>query len=615
MSKRIYLKELRITGPGKPDASLEFALGLNVIDGASNTGKSYAFQCLDYMFGATNIPEQIDEATGYTDIYLEIQTWDGSPRTFKRQLQVASDFIMSAGTIDEFATKGEKFQLKRKHEANSKKTLSNTLLELIDLSGKEVKKNERNTTRSLSFRDIASIISVNEVKIIAKESPIYSGQKIDETVEKSVFSLLLTGNDASALIEIEETKMRKGRINGQIAFIDKLIKDYEGKIKSLNTTKPKEEAVHIETRIGEFSSILSELSKEQEILTKKRLELWEIVEKYKSRVLMIGELRGRFELLQKHYESDLKRLEFITTGEELVNQLQTVNCPICGNDLDKDHFDCNIQSDESIEVRRAIDAEISKIQLKVADLSGTLGNLETEMVKVEHEKSIVEQELDKLNIKIIQELEPRKAQTKKALETLLQQQKTILEYKNLEARIAELWVERSKLTQELKTKQVPEDKSTTVEYSIYKEFCLFVANDLKNWNFSENPRVDFDEDKMDIVIDGKARSSNGKGYRGIAHAAFIVGIMDYCYDKQLNHPGVVIIDSPLTAYQKADYTKEDELTPDIESAFFQSLSMISIDRQIIVLDNKSPDDQVKARIKYIHFTKVKGTGRYGFFPI
>ena len=210
MNNRFNIKELRIIGPNKQPASLVFRPGFNVIDGASNTGKSYAFQCLDYMLGATDFPEKIDEAIGYTEIYLEITLLDGSPITFRRGLQSSTDYTMSLVTIDEFATRGEKFVLKKKHEANNKMTFSGAILNLISLLGKEVKKNERNTTRSLSFRDIAGLILVDEVEIIAKESPIYSGQTINKTVEKSVFSFFLAGLDSSNLVEIEETKVRKG---------------------------------------------------------------------------------------------------------------------------------------------------------------------------------------------------------------------------------------------------------------------------------------------------------------------------------------------------------------------------------------------------------------------
>ncbi|MBL3655332.1 SMC family protein [Fulvivirga sediminis] len=615
MNNRIHIKELRVTGPGVSDASLVFERGLNVIDGASNTGKSYAIQCLDYMLGADRLPKQIDEAVGYTDIYLEIKLNENQPLTFKRDLRTSSDFTMAKVSIDEFPTRKDKITLKKKHEANNTDTFSGRLLQIIDLTGKKIKTNQRNSTRSLSFRDIARLISVDEVEVIDEKSPIYTGQVVSKTAEESVFSLLLTGTDASDLEEIEDKKIRRGRLNGQIALIEKFVAEYNDKLTALNVTDTKEEALRIEARIAELSSILSEISKEQEELTKKRKELWEKIENYKSRILMNSELQDRFHLLQTHYQSDLKRLEFVTTGEEMLNQLHTVECPVCGNALDKDHFDCNIQSEEGQEVRAAMEAEIEKIQIKMADLLGTIKNLDAEKQQLQQEQRVTELELKELSEIIARDLEPRKARTKQEVENLLQEQKNMVEVQSIEKRISDLAVEKSKLSEELQTKQIAVDDVTEINYTTHQEFSDYVAQNLKDWDFSPNPSVQFDPTTMDLIIDGKARVSNGKGFRGIAHTAFIIGLMNYCYGKSLPHPGTVIIDSPLTAYQKADYTEEDELSSDMESAFFEALSKTPPDRQIIVFDNKSPSDIVVRKINYIHFTKNSSQGRYGFIPI
>lgn len=615
MNNRIYIKELRITGPDVPNASLIFERGMNVIDGASNTGKSYAIQCLNYMLGSDRLPKQIDEAVGYTDIYLEIILNVNQSLTFKRNLQTSSDYTMAEVSIDEFPTQGDKIILKRKHEANNTDTFSGQLLQLIDLAAKQIKTNNRNTTRSLSFRDIARLISVDEVEIIDVESPIYTGQVINKTTEESVFSLLLTGTDASELEEIEDKKIRRGRINGQIALIEKFAAEYNDKLSALNVAGTKEEALRIEARITELSSNLSEISKEQEELTTKRKQLWEKIETYKSRVLMNSELQGRFQLLQTHYQSDLKRLEFVTSGEELLNQLHTVECPVCGNDLDKDHFDCNIQSEQGQEVRAAMEAEINKIQIKMTDLSGTLKNLDAEKQQLRQEQRVTELELKELSEIIARDLEPRKARTKQEVESLLHEQKSMVEVQSIEKRISDLAAEKSILSQELQTKQKAVDDITEINYTTHQEFSDYVAQNLKAWEFSPNPSVQFDLTTMDLVIDGKARESNGKGFRGIAHTAFIIGLMNYCYGKSLPHPGTVIIDSPLTAYQKADHTEEDVLSADMESAFFEALSETPLDRQIIVFDNKSPNGDVVRKINYIHFTKNKSQGRYGFIPI
>ena len=53
------LRELRLCGPGQVPGSLVFASGLNVIEGASDTGKSYALSCIDFVMGAGMPPEEI----------------------------------------------------------------------------------------------------------------------------------------------------------------------------------------------------------------------------------------------------------------------------------------------------------------------------------------------------------------------------------------------------------------------------------------------------------------------------------------------------------------------------------------------------------------------------
>lgn len=55
-----------VRGPGKPDAVLEFGPGLNVVAGASDTGKSYASQLIDFMLGASKPPEQFRLARAIT---------------------------------------------------------------------------------------------------------------------------------------------------------------------------------------------------------------------------------------------------------------------------------------------------------------------------------------------------------------------------------------------------------------------------------------------------------------------------------------------------------------------------------------------------------------------
>lgn len=59
-----FIESLTLKGPAKADAQLTFADGLNVVSGASDTGKSYALSCIDFAFGASSAPSPIPEAAG-----------------------------------------------------------------------------------------------------------------------------------------------------------------------------------------------------------------------------------------------------------------------------------------------------------------------------------------------------------------------------------------------------------------------------------------------------------------------------------------------------------------------------------------------------------------------
>jgi len=46
------ISKIAVEGQGKPDAVLAFEPGLNVVAGATDTGKSYVWHAIDFMLGA-----------------------------------------------------------------------------------------------------------------------------------------------------------------------------------------------------------------------------------------------------------------------------------------------------------------------------------------------------------------------------------------------------------------------------------------------------------------------------------------------------------------------------------------------------------------------------------
>ena len=74
----LTLTYLAFLGPDKNPASVEFKPGLNVICGASETGKSFIVDSIDFMLGGSAIPRDVEERIGYDKVRLVI-TSEGWP--------------------------------------------------------------------------------------------------------------------------------------------------------------------------------------------------------------------------------------------------------------------------------------------------------------------------------------------------------------------------------------------------------------------------------------------------------------------------------------------------------------------------------------------------------
>lgn len=80
------LRFLGFYGPQKQPSSVTFGPGLNVIYGASNTGKSFIVEAIDFMLGGKPPLRDIPERVGYDLILLGLETLDGKSFTLWRSM-------------------------------------------------------------------------------------------------------------------------------------------------------------------------------------------------------------------------------------------------------------------------------------------------------------------------------------------------------------------------------------------------------------------------------------------------------------------------------------------------------------------------------------------------
>jgi len=610
------LRALRATGSGKPPAEVLFGPGCNVISGASNTGKSYILQCIDFMLGGSKRPKRIKESTGYESLFLEFEDHNHQAHQLERSLS-------GHGFVHRIITNGATLSeenLSEKHDPNDKQTVSALLLALSSAWGRKIRQNQSGKIRSLSFRDLSWLALVDEMRIISDESPVLSGQYTTRTEELSVFKLLLTGVDDASVIATESRKESRARQKAQLELLDRLIPELEAEI-----TKLDKEPASIEERrkrtdqaIAARTEVLTASQQEIAENEERRREAWEKAKKLERRQASTVELRSRFAFLEKHYNNDLARLQAIIEMDSYFSQLQQVRCPLCGASADQ--HDPSVHDgqppDQLENIRHACRAEIAKIKGLLRDLVGTTTQLDSELSTINEQYSAQASLFESTTKEILTRLAPAAKQHELELTQVMSIRDRLAHAEVLHGRLLNLQAERNEIASYVWKAEPREDASDILMSQSVEAFTLKVQSVLEAWRYPDLTRVTFSDEKVDLVISGKERASEGKGFRAIAYAAFMIGLLDFCVDSTVNlpHPGIVVLDSPLVTYKRRDTTPGEEISEDVTAAFYEALAKLPAGKQVIVLENNDPPAALHSQINYTHFSR-SATGRYGFFPV
>src|SRR5262245_23940259 len=70
---RLTLTGIRVDGQGAPSATIDFSKGLNVIAGASDTGKTYIANTVDFLLGAMDPPPDNPLSRKYNKAFLGLE--------------------------------------------------------------------------------------------------------------------------------------------------------------------------------------------------------------------------------------------------------------------------------------------------------------------------------------------------------------------------------------------------------------------------------------------------------------------------------------------------------------------------------------------------------------
>jgi len=619
--KGLIIKHLVFTGPNVEPASLDFQPGTNLIYGASNTGKSFTLKSLDFMLGGSKPLSDFKERKGYEGIWLGFSLEGIGDFTLFRAIS-GGQYELYNGLIYSAQIEQKIRILSPKHDSKTDTNLSQFLLKYLKLSGKFVANNAVGEKHSLSFRDLAEILLVDETSIYIDRSPIESGNPVNRTKERSVFRFLLTGADDSAIVaNVKESTFKTSKA-AMLEVIEEMISDVELKLAE-NYPNVDNLPAQIELLDEKFKQIQAELKLVQEPILKlveeKRL-LSVQIPRISTRLEEVQLHIERFKQLEEVYLSDIERLRALDEASFILSFGSELDCPLCGTPIEMQKHAYSLENIKKISHASLV--EIEKIEHQRSDLVATVNNLKYERDKLKSTLPDLKERLATVEQNIVS-LTPDVNKSHLELNEIIKARDYARQGVFLLEKREELFLKRKEL-KNLKKPSNANNPKLILPADESHEFCKIVSEVLKRWEFPGDCDVSFDYDKYDLRIDGKLRIDNGKGVRAVTHAAFKVALLLFCRDRGLPHPGFVVLDTPLLTYRDPmKDTKLGDLTEDekelsktsLKERFFEHLASIHHLGQFIILENVDPPENIE-NLAHVHlFSGNIEEGRYGLFPV
>lgn len=598
-NKGFYIKSVIATGEGMVISRVDFKDGCNLLFGPSEMGKSSVFSLIDFMLGKKEPPKLPPEGKGYDTFYMEFVTHeDNAVHTAKRMLDKKSVTIKDCPyeKFNNTAIIGTTYPFQGKET-----TYSQYLMGLNGFEEELQLKKSTTSKASFTYSWIRHLILADENRIVS-ETPIFNpqGQNTAVTQEKSVIYYLTTGEDDSAFVEQEKPEQRKFRYDGMIEVTWENIDAINARIRELGDVNYAD--LNDSNAVNELHQKIADEELRLKQLYVKREGLEEEKRKTESKWLFVREFIKRMEMLQKHYQTDMSRYEYLFESANLFGLLtETHVCPVCKSEIKE-----NTQFDK--EYLSSIQSEYNQVQLKITDIKdliekkkGEYSKLDKQINKIKSDLAIVENEISNFGFQLIS-----------FKNTLERYQKNI----ELKAEAKFLQEEAQRLYKKLdELKKGKNEKSITKDYnretSIDEEFCNMVKEKLVYWNvIGENDPVVFDENGFDFVIGGKKRLTCGKGARGVTCSAILMTLLEFCQLKDIPFSNVLVLDSPITAHFTDGKVPVEETT---QSQFFKYCNERINDYQLIIIDNKSPKSNERENLSNINFIEFSKDGRNGFY--
>ena len=593
MSK-FYIKKLTAYGENKKESSIEFSPYLTIICGASNTGKTYIFKCIKYLFGSDKLEIKVN--SGYTKFSMVLCV-NNNDITFTREINSSDiEVISNYKDIENgiYSTDYEK-----------ENNINSIYLRLFGIyEDFKVPYNRNCEMKRYNLSMCLHMLMINEKEIERDLSIVLPKETTNKTYFLSHLLYLLYETDFSVYDpeDSEKTKrIKKAAISKYIN--DKLfaLKERSEALKSNPSFNPNydidKELQLLTVRLNYIETQLNETFINGQALLK------DITER-NERLNECNILLNRYISLESQFTSDIQRLTFISESSSILkDETESNKCPHCNQTLSTNNeFDVNIDT---------INAEIYRI---TSQLDGLM-EIKNELLE----------EIDTLNDSL-NELQQKKNEVDTLINTVLKPEKrdienkinTFKEYISVQSELKTLESFDRQWNDDLEDLNKKQQKKTS--YNPFELFNIGFINDITReiqtiLKVCDHPRptsASFSMRSFDIEINNNPKSTNGKGFTAFYNTTLVLAFRKYLYETARIKPPFYIIDTPLLGLDVGHtHVNKKNLTQGTYNFFVNSVNQ----SQLIIIENEKDMPNINInnpKIKYYDCTDDEDEGRYGF---
>lgn len=605
---RFYIKSIGASGPKVEYSQVMFDAGVNILHGPSNSGKSYVISCINFMFGASEVPFT-RASTGYDTIHMTMESMDGRSVQMKRRIvddtkgkksDVGENSVSVTSNFEEIGSYDYSI---------SKMEYSDMLLKLMGIEERhQIISTQAFVQQNLTNRSFLHSFFIDEDNIYEKIPAFDVPRHSKITACLTALHFLFTGEDLHEIVPDEskkERELKEAKKNAVIIYINEKIQDLTKKRGVLEEELAKVDDADVESKMEATLEEIASIERQIYEATEQSRKLMEEIFAVSSKLEEATYLRDRYKALRTQYNSDMKRLRFIIDGEEKATQRKkVVKCPFCDSSMQD-------KPEQRIAYAQASRVELDRIVLQLDDLKEAEKDIQQEIRVLESQLQELNRQNNEITLMISRGLKPKAARLRDMLESYKRVVQIQHELSAVDALSVDLNSDVFEREMENESENLVFHPMEYIDMDRWKLWSDTFEMIVKECGYPNCSTARISPDTYDAVVNGKHKSDEGKGYRAFLNSIVLFSLMKTLEEGGAYRPAMLILDSPILTLKEK--VRADEMAdPGMRTLLFRYMVNHCGDNQIIIAENEIPSAVDYSVACLIEFTQDETQGIYGF---